>query len=44
VPEECAEYLLAAKEYIGGSIYLQVTSEISLSRLVNDKQPAQILV
>jgi hypothetical protein len=41
VPEECAEYLLAAQEYIGGDIYLQVTS--GLSRLVNDKQPAQIL-
>jgi len=40
--QRSAEHLLAAKEYIGGSIYLQVTS--GLSRLVNDKQPAQILV
>jgi hypothetical protein len=28
---ECEEYLLVAKEYIGGNIYLQAMSEISRS-------------
>ena len=28
---ECEEYLLVAKEYIGGNIYLQVMSEVSRS-------------